>query len=31
MIFDATTLSLLKTIALPETTANCELRIIHPR
>ena len=31
LIFDANTLSLLKTIALPETTANCELRVIHPR
>jgi DNA-binding beta-propeller fold protein YncE len=31
MIFDANTLTLLKTIALPETTANCELRVIHPR
>jgi DNA-binding beta-propeller fold protein YncE len=31
LIFDANTLSPLKTIALPETTANCELRVIHPR
>jgi DNA-binding beta-propeller fold protein YncE len=31
LIFDAATLSLLKTIPLPETTANCELRLIHPR
>ena len=31
LIFDATTLTVLKTIALPETTANCELRLIHPR
>jgi DNA-binding beta-propeller fold protein YncE len=31
LIFDANTLSLVKTIALPETTANCELRVIHPR
>jgi hypothetical protein len=31
LIFDATTLSVLKTIPLPETTANCELRVIHPR
>jgi DNA-binding beta-propeller fold protein YncE len=30
-ILDANTLGLLKTIALPETTANCELRVIHPR
>jgi DNA-binding beta-propeller fold protein YncE len=31
LIFDANTLRVLKTIALPETTANCELRVIHPR
>lgn len=31
LIFDAATLSLLKTIALPETTANCEFSLIHPR
>jgi hypothetical protein len=31
LIFDANTLSPLKTISLPETTANCELRVIHPR
>jgi DNA-binding beta-propeller fold protein YncE len=31
LIFDANTLKVLKTIALPETTANCELRVIHPR
>jgi DNA-binding beta-propeller fold protein YncE len=31
LIFDAKTLTVLKTIALPETTANCELRLIHPR
>ena len=28
---NAKTLTVLKTIALPETTANCELRLIHPR
>jgi hypothetical protein len=31
LIFDANTLNLVKTVALPETTANCELRVIHPR
>lgn len=31
LIFDAASLSLLKTIPLPETTANCELQVIHPR
>jgi hypothetical protein len=31
LIYDTGTLKLVKTIALPETTANCALRIIHPR
>jgi DNA-binding beta-propeller fold protein YncE len=31
LIYDTRTLKLVKTIALPETTANCALRIIHPR
>ena len=31
LIYDTTTLKLVKTIALPETTANCALRMIHPR
>jgi DNA-binding beta-propeller fold protein YncE len=31
LIYDTKTLELVKTVALPETTANCALRIIHPR
>jgi DNA-binding beta-propeller fold protein YncE len=31
LIYDTKTLELVKTIALPETTANCALRMIHPR
>jgi DNA-binding beta-propeller fold protein YncE len=31
LIYDTRTLELVKTIALPETTANCALRMIHPR
>jgi DNA-binding beta-propeller fold protein YncE len=31
LIFDANTLKVVKTVALPETTANCELRVIYPR
>jgi DNA-binding beta-propeller fold protein YncE len=31
LIYDTRTLKLVKTVALPETTANCALRMIHPR
>jgi DNA-binding beta-propeller fold protein YncE len=31
LIYEAKTLKLVKTVALPETTANCEIRVVHPR
>jgi hypothetical protein len=31
LIYDTRTLNPVKTIALPETTANCALRVIHPQ
>jgi DNA-binding beta-propeller fold protein YncE len=31
LIYAAKTLKVIKTVALPETTANCAIRIIHPR